>query len=186
MLDVLVIGGGISGLATAHDLMQRGYDVQLLERQTRVGGNAQSERLDGFLMEHGPTTLNAAFAPAMAHIRALGLDQSAVDLGPGVQKRYLRDKGTLHGISTHPLGFFRSPYLSWTAKASLAAEILRPRKQGQDEETIHAFAKRRFGAEFADKIIEPMAAGIFMGASRDLSIDGAFPKIGRASCRERV
>lgn len=176
MRDVIVIGGGISGLATAHDLRARGLDVQVLERQTKVGGNAISERANGYLIEHGPTTMNAAFAPAMARVRDMGLDQDTVDLGPEVRKRYLRDGAGLHGISTHPLGFFRSPYLSWAAKLSLAAEIFRPRG-GDKDETIHAFAARRFGAEFADKIIEPMAAGIFMGASRDLSISGAFPRL---------
>jgi protoporphyrinogen/coproporphyrinogen III oxidase len=177
MRDVIIIGGGISGLATAHDLAARGVDVSVLERQKHVGGNAISERVDGFLMEHGPATLNAAFSPAMGHIRGLGLDQSAVDLGVGVRKRYLHDAGRLHGISTHPLGFFTSPYLSVGAKLSLASEFLRPRRSETTDETIHAFAARRFGAEFADKVIEPMAAGIFMGASRDLSIGGAFPKL---------
>ena len=177
MRDVIIIGGGISGLATAHALAARGLDVSVLERQRQVGGNAISERRDGFLMEHGPTTLNAAFTPAMGVIRGLGLDQSAVDLGAGVRKRYLHDGGRLRGISTHPLGFFTSPYLSLGGKISLAGEILRARRSGGGEETIHAFATRRFGAEFADKVIEPMAAGIFMGASRELSINGAFPRL---------
>ena len=177
MRDVLIIGGGISGLATASDLAVRGFDVQVLERQARVGGNAISERVNGYLMEHGPTTLNATFAPAMAQVRRLGLDRTSVDLGPGVRKRYLRDDTGLHGISTQPLGFFRSPYLSWRAKMSLAGEILRPRGTGDADETIHAFAARRFGKEFADKIIEPMAAGIFMGAARELTIGGAFPRL---------
>ena len=58
--DVVVIGGGVSGLTAAHSLMMRGFDVQLLERQIRTGGNAISERIDGFLMEHGPSSVNAA------------------------------------------------------------------------------------------------------------------------------
>ncbi len=177
MRDVIIIGGGISGLATAADLMARGLDVVVLERQSRAGGNAISERAGGYLIEHGPSTLNAAFSPAMTRIRDLGLDQSAIDLGPEVRNRYLRDGTALHGISTDPLGFFRSSYLSAGAKLSLLAEILRPRRTGTAEETIHAFATRRFGREFADKVIEPMAAGIFMGASRDLSISGAFPRL---------
>ncbi|MCP3971906.1 MAG: NAD(P)/FAD-dependent oxidoreductase, partial [Rhodobacteraceae bacterium] len=54
---VAVIGAGISGLATAAALAECGCDVTVLERQVGVGGNAISERFDGFLMEHGPSTL---------------------------------------------------------------------------------------------------------------------------------
>ena len=174
---VVVIGAGISGLATADALVHHGYDVTVLERQAQVGGNAISERFDGFLMEHGPSTLNAAFPAVLARVANLGLDAATVDLGQGVRKRYLRDRGQLHGISVNPLGFFLSGYLSLRARMSIAGEIFRCPKLGTEEETIHAFVSRRFGAEFADKVIEPLAAGIFMGDAQELSISGAFPKL---------
>ena len=177
MTRVVIIGAGVSGLATADDLVARGFDVTVLERQTKVGGNARSDRFDGFLMERGPTTLNAAFAPAMERIRTLGLESGSVGLGEGVRKRYLRDGATLNGISTHRLGFFLSGYLSWRARLRLLTEAVRPRRSGETEETIHSFVSRRFGSEFADKVIEPMAAGIFMGDAKQLSIGGAFPKL---------
>lgn len=177
MHDVIVIGGGISGLATAHDLMERGLDVQLLERQVRTGGNAISERFDGFLMEHGPTTFNAAVPEAVEQITALGLLDHAHDLGPNVKNRYLRDEGKLTGISAQPMGFFKSDYLSLKGRLRIFLEALVPRYKSDNEETIHAFVARRFGREFADKVMEPMAAGIFMGDSKQLSLSGAFPKL---------
>ena len=177
MHDVIVIGGGISGLATAYDLMLRGLDVQLLERQVRVGGNAISERFDGFLMEHGPTTFNASVPEAVEQINALGLLDQAHDLGPNVKQRYLRDGGKLTGIAASPMGFFKSDYLSTKARFRILLEGLIPRNKSDNEETIHAFVARRFGCEFADKVMEPMAAGIFMGDSKQLSINGAFPKL---------
>ncbi len=177
MLDVIVIGGGVSGLATAHNLMRQGLDVQLLERQVRTGGNAISQRFQGFLMEHGPTTFNASVPAAIQHLSDLDLLADACDLGVGVKRRYLLDGDKLSGISTHPLGFFRSDYLSLRGRVSMLLEGLRPRKKDGAEETIHAFASRRFGREFADKIIDPMAAGLFMGDSHKLSISGAFGKL---------
>lgn len=177
MHDVIVIGGGISGLATAHDLMTRGFDVQLLERQVRTGGNAISERFDGFLMEHGPSTFNASVPQAVDQITALGLLEGAHDLGPNVKQRYLRDAGKLTGISASPMGFFKSDYLSLKARARIMFEGLIPRNKTGQDETIHAFVTRRFGREFADKVIDPMAAGIFMGDAKLLSINGAFPKL---------
>ncbi len=177
MHDVIVIGGGISGLAAAHDLTARGLDVQLLERQVRVGGNAISERFDGFLMEHGPTTFNASVPEAVEQISSLGLLDQADDLGPNVKQRYLRDGGKLTGIAASPMGFFKSDYLSKKARLRILLEGLIPRNKSGKEESIHAFVARRFGREFADKVMEPMAAGIFMGDSKQLSISGAFPKL---------
>ena len=177
MHDVVVIGGGISGLATAHDLMQRGLDVQLLERQVRTGGNAISERFDGFLMEHGPSTFNASVPEAVDQIAALGLLDEAYDLGPNVKQRYLRDAGNLTGIAASPMGFFKSDYLSLKARIRMVFEGLIPRNKTNQEESIHSFVARRFGAEFADKVMDPMAAGIFMGESKQLSINAAFPKL---------
>lgn len=175
--DVVVIGAGVSGLCCAHELVSRNLDVKVLERQVVSGGNAKSVQFDGFLMELGPTTLNAASPLAMAAIQELGLNTSARELGQNVRKRYLFDERGLHGISTKPLGFFTSNYLSPLARMSLAAEIMRPRRSTAAEETIHQFASRRFGAEFADKIVEPMVAGIFMGDSRSLSMSGTFSRL---------
>ncbi|VAW10121.1 Protoporphyrinogen IX oxidase, aerobic, HemY [hydrothermal vent metagenome] len=175
--DVVVIGAGVSGLSCANDLVGMGMDVRILERQVTTGGNARSERFDGFLMEYGPSTVNAAFPTAMDRIRHLGLEPDARPLGPGVTKRYLRDERGLHGISIHPMGFFTSRYLSPFTRLSMAAEFLRPAKSDKAEETIHQFVSRRFGAGFADKVIEPLAAGLFMGDSKTLSVSGTFPKL---------
>ena len=177
MRDVLVIGGGISGLTAAYDLMRRGLDVAVLERQVVTGGKALSSRFGGYLMEHGPSTLNVSAADALARLQDLDLLDSAGDLGPNVRKRYLVDRRGLQGISTSPAGFMLSNYLSLPGRISMAAEVLRPRKKDSAEESIFDFSRRRFGAEFAQKVIDPMAAGLFMGDSRALSIEGAFPKL---------
>ena len=175
--DVIVIGAGVSGLATAHNLVARGYDVQVLERQVTIGGNAISERFDGFLMEHGPSTLNASVHGIDDRLRDLGLLESAHALGPNVKNRFLVDNDSISSISVNPLGFFTSGYLSKTARLAMVTEILRPTKKNETEETIHQFTKRRFGQEFADRVIDPLAAGLFMGDSKTLSVEGAFPKL---------
>jgi len=75
--DVVVIGAGISGLSTVYDLMQRGHDVVVLEHQVVVGGNAISERFDGFLMEHGPSTMSAAVPEALEFAEELDLSATS-------------------------------------------------------------------------------------------------------------
>ena len=124
MIDAAIIGGGVSGLAAAYALRRRGHKVVVLERQARTGGNAISERIDGFLMEHGPSTVAAESAAACELSSALGLDDGKCDLGEGVRRRYLVGKGRLRGIPVHPMGFFASDYLSLGARLRMLAEPL--------------------------------------------------------------
>ncbi|MHA1529467.1 MAG: protoporphyrinogen oxidase, partial [Alphaproteobacteria bacterium] len=176
-IDVAVIGGGISGLATAWELTRQGYRVVVLERQVRAGGNAVSERIGGFLMEHGPSTVTAAAPEAARLSRAAGLDDRRCDLGPEVRNRYLVGAARLHRISTHPLGFLASGYLSPPARFRLIAEMLVPRASGSGEETVAAFWSRRFGREFADRVIDPMAGGMFAADAREVSMRAVFPSL---------
>ncbi len=106
------MGGGVSGLATAYELKQRGHKVVLLERQAQLGGSAISERLDGFLMEHGPSTMNALVPAANEFSQKLGLEDLRCDLGDGIRKRYLVSGGELAGIGMGALGFLTAGYLS--------------------------------------------------------------------------
>lgn len=176
-VDVAVIGAGISGLTAAHELLRRGHRVAVLERQVRAGGNAISERFDGFLMEHGPSSVNAASSAATEFSTALGLDPLRCGLGPGVRYRYLTGTGGLHRISTHPLGFLLSNYLSLGARLRVLAEPAIPRGDAAIEESVAGFWSRRFGPEFAERIIDPLTGGLFAGCARELSMPAVFPRL---------
>lgn len=176
--DVAIIGGGVSGLATAHDLKQRGHRVVVLERQTHTGGNAVSERRAGFLMEHGPSTMNAHLPVSNEVSRELGLDGQRCDLGDGVQQRYLVSGGELAGISTGALGFLASSYLSPLAKLRILAEFLVPHGSVGADETVLDFCSRRFGREFAERVMDPMVAGIYGGGrASEMSVAAIFPML---------
>ncbi len=176
-IDVAVIGGGVSGTATAYALKQSGYRVAVLERQVRTGGSAISERIGGFLMEHGPSTVNAASPEALDLSRTLGIDSQRCELGAGVRYRYLVGDGAPHRIATHPLGFLTSGYLSLSARLRIMAELFVPAKDGDDEETVAAFWRRRFGREFADRVIDPLVGGLFATTADAASMAGLFPTL---------
>ena len=176
-IDVAVIGGGISGLATACELTRQGHRVVVLERQVRAGGNAVSERIGGFLMEHGPSTVTAAIPDAARLSKSAGLDERRCDLGPEVRYRYLAGAGRLHRIATHPLGFLTSGYLSPLARLRLVAEMLVPRGSGEAEETVAGFWSRRFGREFAERVIDPMVGGMFAANAHEVSMNAVFPSL---------
>ena len=175
--DVAVIGGGVSGLAVACDLSGRGHDVVVLERQAHAGGNAMSENIGGFLMEHGPSTMNAHIPAAGIASREFGLDEQRCDLGEGIRNRYLVADGKLSAIPVGPLGLMTAPYLSPIAKLRLLADLFLPHRSDSEDETVMAFCSRRFGREFAERVIDPLVAGIYAGRADDLSVAAIFPKL---------
>ena len=175
--DVAIIGGGVSGLSAAYALTAQGYKVVVLERQIRPGGNAQSEKFGGFLMEHGPSSVNAQAMEAVGLSRDLGLESLRTELDTQVKSRYLVGGGRLQGISTHPLGFLMSGYLSPLARLRLMSEMIIPRRKSDGEETIAEFWGRRFGREFTDKVIDPLVAGLYAGKAENLSVNAVFPTI---------
>jgi oxygen-dependent protoporphyrinogen oxidase len=177
IVDVAVIGGGVSGLATAYELQRRGHRVVVLERQVRAGGNAVSERIGGFLMEHGPSTVNAASAEAGQVAAALGIATDRCDLGDAVRYRYLTDRDSLARITTHPFGFLTSDYLSLGARLRLMAEPLLPGRKDSGDETIAGFFSRRFGREFTERVIDPLTGGLYAGSADELSMAAVFPAL---------
>ena len=177
MIDVVVIGGGISGLAAAWELARRGHEVTVLERQVRVGGNAVSERIDGFLMEHGPSSISDPKELVASWSTQLGLDGARVGLGPEVRRRFLVKDGGLSGIPVHPAGMFTSNYLSPAARLRMLTEPLRPRGAPGADETVAEFFTRRFGGEFLDRVIDPLVGGMFAGVPEDLAMAATFPRM---------
>lgn len=176
-IDVAIIGGGVSGLAAAHGLRRRGYSAVVLERQARAGGNAVSQRRDGFLMEHGPSTVASTADDVLRLSQELGLEGDRCAMGDGVQRRYLVDGGRLRGIPVGPLGFLKSGYLSLPGRLRLMAEVLVPRGRADTEETVAQFCARRFGSEFSERVMDPLVAGIYAGRAAELSVSAVFPKL---------
>ncbi len=177
MIDAAIIGGGVSGLTAAYELRRQGYQVVVLERQVRTGGNAVSQRIDGFLMEHGPSTINATVPEVLALSGSLELNNSIIHLSADIKRRYLVKNGALNCIPAHPLGFFLSPYLSLRARLRLLAETVIAKGPVGLEETIEQYFSRRFGAEFAARVIDPLIGGLYAGRADELSLQAVFPKL---------
>lgn len=176
-VDVVVVGGGVSGLTTAHALRAGGHGVLVLERQVRPGGNAISERIGGFLMEHGPSTVNLGMTGVADLAEGLDLGKVRTDLGPGVRKRYLTKDRQMVGIGLHPLAFLTSSYLSRAGRVRMAAELWQPRGDPGAEETVAEFGQRRFGSEFTERVLDPLVAGMFAGDARRTEIGFVMPAL---------
>ena len=172
--NTIVVGAGMSGLARAYALAERGHDVLLLEASSRAGGVVASERRDGFLLELGPNTVRPS-AELWALVGDLGLRGEALLADPRLP-RYIDWNGSLHALPMSPRGLLATRLLSAGGKLRLLAEPF-ARRGTDPEESLHAFFARRLGTQVADHFIEPFVAGIFAGSSRELSAAAAFPML---------
>ena len=101
MTDVLVVGGGIAGLATGRMLVRRGLSVQVIEAHDRVGGRIRTDDLDGFRLDHGFQVLLDSYPEALAQ-----LDLEALRPGAFYAGAIVRQGGASHRIADpfkHPL-----------------------------------------------------------------------------------
>ncbi len=175
--DVVVIGGGISGLTAAWQLKKAGLDVCLLEDQTEVGGCTRSELRDGFLLEKGPFNVivrDAAFETLLEEFADVA---GVVSADPSSRKRFIYRRGRILAVPSNPVALATTPLLSMTGKARLLAGLVASRRGTLNEETIEQVAVRRFGPQVADTFVSAVVAGIFAGDIRRLSMPACFPAV---------
>src|SRR5438105_2595593 len=120
MPDVVIVGGGIAGLAAAYELHQRGLSFVVLERDTRPGGVIFSEEIDGFTIDAGPDSLLIQKPDAIRLCQELGLGDRLVSTLPP-RLAYIQRGGTLYplpaasvlGVPTRIAPFIRTGLFSW-------------------------------------------------------------------------
>ena len=88
-VSVAIIGGGISGLSTAFWLDKLGVSVCLFEASDRVGGVINTTLKDGFLIEHGPSTLQGRTKELLELIDDAGLKNEILYANDLQKNRYI-------------------------------------------------------------------------------------------------
>lgn len=175
--DAVIIGGGISGLATAYRLKQNGLDVLLLEKSSHIGGAIQTENLDGFLIDCGPNSTLDTSPKIREFVNEVGLHDSRVNANAKANRRYILRDGELRALPMSPPQFLVSNLFSFRAKMRLLAEPFIAAAPENKEETISEFVNRRLGKEFLDYAINPFVAGVYAGDPSRLSVRSAVAKI---------
>src|SRR5437762_8634148 len=182
-LDVIVIGGGIAGLAAGYELHRRGVSFAVLERAARAGGVIWSEQIDGFTIDAGPDALLTQKPEAIKLCEELGLGDRLVPTKPP-RLAFIQRNGRLHalpansvlGVPTRLGPFIKTGLFTWAGKLRMGAEWLVPPRRDTGDESIGAFMRRRFGAEAATYLAEPLLAGIHAGDVDRLSVRALFPR----------
>jgi len=178
--DVVIVGGGISGLGAALSLHRGGASVLLLESGPVVGGTLRSEHTpEGYLIEGGPNSLSVPGGELRADLEGLGLGARIVEASGAGARRYVLLNGRPEPIPMGPRAFLTSPLLSPRGKLRLLGEPFIAR--GNDpEESVGSFARRRLGPEPAERLVDPFVSGIHAGDPSTLSVRAAFPRLWEA------
>lgn len=176
VLDAVILGAGPAGLAVANAMARAGKKVKVIEPSARVGGSIRTVREEGWLVETGPNTLQLEGEDDEALLATYGLAEATQAADMRAAKRYIYAHGKLNGLGANPLSLFGSDLLSWSGKFRLLSEPFRG-KGGFVGETVEAFATRRFGAEAAAMLMDPVVSGVHAGDPAKLVMADCFPRI---------
>jgi oxygen-dependent protoporphyrinogen oxidase len=197
-VKLVVVGGGITGLAAAHRAVElareRGLalDLTLIEARERLGGTIATERVDGFLVEAGPDSFLSEKPWALALCRRLGVEDRLVRTDDRFRRVFVWHRGRLHPLPdgfqllapTALRPFATSSLFSVRGKLRMALDLVLPRGSG-DDESLGAFVRRRLGAEALERVAQPLVAGIYTADPDDLSLTATMPRFIELERKER-
>ncbi|KAL8241752.1 hypothetical protein R6Q59_012054 [Mikania micrantha] len=85
-MRVAIVGGGLSGLASAYVLAKAGVEVVLYEKEDHLGAHAKTAVIDGIDLDLGFMVFNQAPAPvylrAAAYMRTNGISPFVLNRRP--------------------------------------------------------------------------------------------------------
>ena len=197
-MRLVVVGGGIAGLAAAHRAAEisreRGTPLELtvLEARDRLGGTIETEHAGGFLVETGPDSFLSEKPWALALCRRIGLESRLVGTDDRFRRVFVWFGKRLHPVPdgfqllapTRLTPFVTSSLFSWPGKLRMALDVILPRGGGGDE-SLGAFVRRRLGREALERIAQPLVAGIYTADPDELSLLATMPRFVELERRER-
>ena len=186
-MKLVVVGGGIAGLAAAHRLATIAPDAELtvIERDERLGGKLVTERGEGYVVEGAADSFLSRKPRGIGLVEELGFAGTLVGRRPEHARSFVRRDGELHPLPEGLTGMIptdlaaleKSALLSPEGRVRLAAEVEVPPEPAGGDESIASFVSRRFGAEAYERLVEPLLTGIYGGDGAQLSIQATFPNL---------
>ena len=176
-MKIAIVGAGISGLATAQAILSRNprAEITVFESAQRVGGKVWTETsAGGYICEGGVNGFLDKVPRTLELCREIGL--APVAANAAAQKRYVYSNGQLHRLPETPPQFLSSRLLSVTGRMRVLGEVL-VRRASKEDESLAEFGARRLGREAFEKLIDPMASGVFAGDARKMSLKSCFPRM---------
>jgi len=185
---VVIVGGGITGLATAYYLQKHAresqlpLEVKLVEASHRVGGKMQTYVKDGYVIERGPDSFLERKESAGRLAREVGLGDNLVNNSTGKSYVLVKDKlhpmpgGAVMGIPTQIGPFITTGLFSWPGKFRAAGDFFMSPSKVKGDQSLGEFFRRRLGDEVVENLIEPLLSGIYAGDIDNMSLLSTFPQ----------
>ncbi|MBX6366084.1 MAG: protoporphyrinogen oxidase, partial [Gemmatimonadetes bacterium] len=184
---VVIVGGGITGLAAAYRLHRLLPDapLTLVEAEPRLGGKIRTERTNGFVLEAGPDIFLSGKPRGVGLCDELGIGHRLVGTRRETRGSFILRGGRLHPIPEGLSGlvptrfrpFVDTSLLSSAGKLRMLADLFIPPRRGDDDEPLATFVTRRLGREAFEWLVDPLLGGIFAGDARQLSLAATFPHL---------
>jgi oxygen-dependent protoporphyrinogen oxidase len=175
----VIIGGGITGLSAAYELVKAGRRPTIVESQPALGGVIQTETVEGCVLEGGPDSFLSAKPAANELIREVGLGDQLIGSNDGSRVTYLVKGGRLVAmpdglmmmVPTKILPVAVSPLLSWGTKLRMGLEYFRSKPATPlPDRTVAEFIADHYGQETVDYLAEPLLSGVYGGSVARLSV----------------
>ena len=192
---VVIVGGGMSGLATAHYVhgsLGDGVLITLVEGGPQLGGKVATQEFGGHLVDTGPDALLMRVPAMAALLEDLGFNDQLVapaSLGAHVWSRgRLRrlPTGTLFGVPDRLVPLVKSQLLSPMGLARAALDLVLPRNRSlSDDPSIADLVAPRLGAQVFDRLVEPLLGGVHAGRAAELSARSTVPEIAALARKNR-
>ncbi|MCA9412934.1 MAG: protoporphyrinogen oxidase [Candidatus Omnitrophica bacterium] len=172
--EFLVLGAGVSGLAIAHDLAVAGKEVTVIDKDSVVGGCAQTVSIGGFLFEKGPFNLLVRDPLFEGLVDQVSDRVEVVSYSDAAKRREIVRNGRREPLPQSLMGAIKTPLLSPWGKVRLMLEPLLGRRPHDPDPTLGDLFRRRFGSQFVDRILSAAVVGIFAGDCNELSAKSCF------------
>jgi phytoene dehydrogenase-like protein len=177
MTDAIVVGAGLAGLTCARRLHDGGSSVLVLEASDGIGGRVRTDRVDGFLLDHGFQVLLAAYPEAQR-----SLDYAALELGEVYPGALIRTGGRFLRVADP----FRRPLdaipalFSGVARLRDYPRLARLRGRARTDTLESLFARREttaldvlrrleLSAELVERFFRPFLGGVFLDRELETS-----------------
>ncbi|MFL6155984.1 MAG: protoporphyrinogen oxidase, partial [Marmoricola sp.] len=190
---VVVIGGGIAGLAAAARLHEERPDAEIvvLEGSSKIGGKLQLAEVGGVTVDVGAEAMLNRRPEAVALTRTSGLGDAIVHPGTISANLWTRDElvpmpRTMMGIPVDLRLLAESGVISKPGMARAAMDTVLPATSLEGRDTsIGGLVEERFGKEVVDRLVEPLLGGVYAGHAREISARAAVPQVVALLDRDR-
>jgi protoporphyrinogen/coproporphyrinogen III oxidase len=188
---VVIVGGGIAGLAAAFFLSDQPVRVTVLEGSPRLGGKLSVSEVAGVAVDEGAEALLVTRPEGIALIAQLGLDGDRVE--PGTTSSAIWTLGALRPLPRHQFmgvpsdmaELARSGVLSSAGLTRAEEDLQLPPTVREGDVSVARYVGARLGAEVVNRLVDPLLGGVYAGRSEDLSFDATLPALAAASRKYR-